>query len=322
MLCSIIISVYNKEDHVAAAVDSALAQSYKNIEVIAIDDGSTDRSVSILQSYGNRVALVRKTNGGQASAINHGYNLSRGDVIIFLDGDDVLLPDIVDRIMRSWTPLLSKVHFRLQKIRANGTELKGKFLPPYRPPPDGDLKPLFREFALYPTPPMSGNAFARQFLARVMPIPEGRAACADTLLIGLAAWYGQIGALASPGGCWRQTETNHSRGGLEKLEEILRSNDEYIDFVRGRLSADIPNSFGARWPQHLKQRLIVEKFHRARLYRHLTAYLNAILTWPEYSFLNRAKFVLWAFVVFLFPAVVLRAIPGIAGQNVRLSVQE
>src|SRR5207302_8959186 len=88
---SIIVNNYNYERFLSEAIDSALKQTYRNTEVIVVDDGSTDGSLEIIASYGHRIIPLLKGNGGQNSALNAGFSLSRGDVILFLDSDDVLL---------------------------------------------------------------------------------------------------------------------------------------------------------------------------------------------------------------------------------------
>ena len=94
-LVSIVIDNYNYGGFVAEAIDSALAQTYPRTEVIVVDDGSTDGSREIIAAYGDRVRPLLKDNGGQASAFNAGFGLSRGEVILFLDADDALLPTAV-----------------------------------------------------------------------------------------------------------------------------------------------------------------------------------------------------------------------------------
>ena len=90
MLVSIIINNYNYARFLRAAIDSALGQSYASIEVLVVDDGSTDQSRAIIDSYGDRVKSILKKNGGQASALNAGFAQCQGDIVIFLDADDVL----------------------------------------------------------------------------------------------------------------------------------------------------------------------------------------------------------------------------------------
>lgn len=92
-LVSVIIPVYNKPAaFVREAVDSALAQTYRPIEVLIIDDGSTADYAWLRSAYGERVTLVRQPNGGPASARNHGIRLARGAYLAFLDADDAWEP--------------------------------------------------------------------------------------------------------------------------------------------------------------------------------------------------------------------------------------
>lgn len=92
-LVSVVIPAYNAERYIAAAVDSALAQTYPHCEVIVVDDGSTDRTPQILEGYGDRIRLHRQQNGGSSAACNAGVALARGRWIAFLDADDLWLPD-------------------------------------------------------------------------------------------------------------------------------------------------------------------------------------------------------------------------------------
>ncbi|MGL5878790.1 MAG: glycosyltransferase family 2 protein, partial [Xenococcaceae cyanobacterium] len=92
-LVSILINNYNYGKFLPEAIDSALAQTYDRCETIVVDDGSTDNSQEIIASYGDRIVPIFKTNGGQASAFNAGFAASSGDIICFLDADDVFLPE-------------------------------------------------------------------------------------------------------------------------------------------------------------------------------------------------------------------------------------
>ena len=87
-LVSIIINNYNYGCFLQSAIDSALGQTYANIEVIVVDDGSVDNSKDIIRGYRDRIVPVLKENGGQASAFNAGFAKSRGEIICFLDSDD------------------------------------------------------------------------------------------------------------------------------------------------------------------------------------------------------------------------------------------
>jgi glycosyltransferase involved in cell wall biosynthesis len=99
-LVSIVIPSYNHERYLAAAIDSVLAQDYPRIELIVIDDGSTDGSPGILKTYGSRFHWEIQSNQGQVATLNRGWLMSRGDVLAYLSADDLLLPGAVSTAIR------------------------------------------------------------------------------------------------------------------------------------------------------------------------------------------------------------------------------
>ncbi|HOW51572.1 MAG TPA: glycosyltransferase [bacterium] len=103
-LISIVIPVYNGENYLREAIDSALAQTYPNIEVIVVNDGSTDDGATerIALSYGDRIRYFAKKNGGVASALNMALREMRGEYFSWLSHDDVYLPE---KIVRQWEVL-------------------------------------------------------------------------------------------------------------------------------------------------------------------------------------------------------------------------
>ena len=88
-LVSIIISVYNGEKYVSLAIDSALRQTYKNIEVIVVNDGSTDNTDEICKSYGEKIKYIKKENGGVSTALNLGIKNMKGEYFSWLSHDDL-----------------------------------------------------------------------------------------------------------------------------------------------------------------------------------------------------------------------------------------
>src|SRR5271169_5180550 len=95
-----LIDTYNHEAMIGEAIASVLSQDFpaSEIEVLVVDDGSTDRTPEIVLQFGPRVRLIRKTNGGQASAFNLGIAEARGEIIAFLDGDDWWSTNKVKRV--------------------------------------------------------------------------------------------------------------------------------------------------------------------------------------------------------------------------------
>ena len=90
---SVVIPAYNAAPYIAAAIDSVVGQTYKDLEIIVVDDGSVDNTAAVLQTYGNKVRYVRQENQGVSSARNHGIRVAQGELIAFLDADDVWFPE-------------------------------------------------------------------------------------------------------------------------------------------------------------------------------------------------------------------------------------
>lgn len=96
-LVSAIIATYNRGYIVAEAIDSILQQTYSQIEVIVVDDGSTDDTPERLKAYGGRIRVVNQPNAGPAAAWNAGIKAAQGSIVTFLGSDDVWLPTFVER---------------------------------------------------------------------------------------------------------------------------------------------------------------------------------------------------------------------------------
>src|SRR5215472_216706 len=95
-----LIDTYNQEDYIESAITSVLEQNLpaSDMEVLIVDDGSTDRTPEIVRKFAPRVRLIRKKNGGQASAINAGTAEAQGQIVSFLDGDDLWFPNKLSRV--------------------------------------------------------------------------------------------------------------------------------------------------------------------------------------------------------------------------------
>jgi glycosyltransferase involved in cell wall biosynthesis len=101
-LVSILIPCYNAGLYLAAALDSALAQTWPNKEIIVVNDGSTDRSGEIIDSYrGKGIKVIHQENKGQCAAANRAFQECSGDYIKFFDADDLLAPRTVELQRRS-----------------------------------------------------------------------------------------------------------------------------------------------------------------------------------------------------------------------------
>lgn len=99
---SVIIPAYNVEGYLAECLDSVLRQTYRDYELIVVDDGSTDRTVEVARRYGDDLRLIQQPNRGMSGARNTGIRASRGELIAFLDADDVWLPEYLEEQMETY----------------------------------------------------------------------------------------------------------------------------------------------------------------------------------------------------------------------------
>lgn len=98
-LLSVIIPLYNKQDYILNTLNSVLSQEFNDYEVVIVDDGSTDKSVQIVKSIlDKRIRIFRKDNGGPASARNYGVKMAKGKWVLFLDGDDTLVENMLTMV--------------------------------------------------------------------------------------------------------------------------------------------------------------------------------------------------------------------------------
>ena len=120
---SVVVSSYNYGRYLRAAIDSALAQQCDDLQVIVVDDGSTDDSIAIIESYGDRIESLFQTNQGQVASCAAGVKHCRHDIVILLDSDDRLEPFAAREVMALWTPETVKVQYALQAIDRDGVVL-------------------------------------------------------------------------------------------------------------------------------------------------------------------------------------------------------
>jgi len=205
-LVSIVVDNYNYARFLAAALDSALAQTHPRVEVVVVDDGSTDDSLAVIEGYGSRVHPVRRSvNGGQAAALNAGFAASAGSVVIFLDADDELYPSAAADVVAALGPEVAKVHGALDEVDAAGRPLGRTNPSDAAALAEGDVRLSLLSTGRYVCPVMSGNAFPRWLLERILPIPEPEfPSSADGYLVALAGLHGPVAATAARLGRYRR----------------------------------------------------------------------------------------------------------------------
>jgi Glycosyl transferase family 2 len=311
MLVSIVINNYNYGRFLAAAIESALAQTYPSTEVIVVDDGSSDNSGEIAAAFGDRIRTVLKPNGGQGSAFNAGFEVCLGEIVIFLDSDDTLRHDAVSRVVTSWEPTFSKCHFPLVVIDEEGAG-NGDVFPPTALA-SGDALTSLLESGSYCTAPTSGNAFSRAYLTSVMPVPEAEwRSHADCYLIHLAPFYGLVGVLREPLGYYRIHTSSLSLSGLVtdgriqtarlskellrdlRQQELIQSHGRLLGYsVRDTVMTDRYGHYKIRLAS-LKASPEQHPFREDRLFATAWRFIRRVWIDPHLSFLKRVMLTVWA----------------------------
>jgi CTP:molybdopterin cytidylyltransferase MocA len=221
---SVCIVNHNYAAYLADAIESVLDQDYDELEVVVVDDGSTDDSVDVANRYADRAGVVAKRNGGQASAMNAGFRATTGDVVLFLDADDMLTPGTVALVASAFRdPSLAKVQFAVDVVGPDGTPLGIRIPGPHAIPVNGDLRDHVLRTRNYPWPPNSGNAFSSAALAAVLPVPEDAYRVdADCYLAETVPLCGRVATLARVGALYRWHPTNNSAARESALEWLHR----------------------------------------------------------------------------------------------------
>ena len=214
---SVVVNNFNYERYLGEAIDSALAQDHDDVEVVVVDDGSTDGSPDVIGGYGSRVVPVLKPNGGQGSAFNAGFAAATGAVVIFLDADDRLAPGAARTMAAAFAddPGLASVQYRLRFIDGDGRP-SGTTRPRRTGVlPTGELAPHVIRFRAYHWQPTTGNAYAASALARILPMPEaGYRIEADAYLAELVPFCGHIRGMDDVLGDYRVHGSNNYRGAV------------------------------------------------------------------------------------------------------------
>ncbi|MBX4925385.1 glycosyltransferase family 2 protein [Rhizobium binae] len=208
---SVLINNYNYARFVGRAIDSVLSQDARNVEIIVVDDGSTDQSRSVLQAYDSRVKVILQENAGQAAAINTAVGSSMGEILCFLDADDWWAPGKLSATAAAFraNPQASLVYHRLQPTLVDGTP-KSKPIP--RTLCSGSLSSLLaRSAGWWPFPMTSAVAVRRSAWDAAGSIPHEFRISADAWLVGIYPFLGDVIAMPDSLGFYRIHNNNWYR---------------------------------------------------------------------------------------------------------------
>jgi glycosyltransferase involved in cell wall biosynthesis len=200
-MISVVIPCYNYARYVAQAINSALDQDYAHKEVIVVNDGSTDDSLSVIQRYAGRVQIIDQPNQGSVAAYNHGFAASRGDLVIFLDADDLLEPGALHAVAAVWSPSCAKVQYDLRIIDGEGADLGRRFCN-FTADYDAErVRRAFRRAGTYRWPVTAGNAYSRWFIGPIFPLQIEHGP--DGTLNTVAPVYGDVVTIPQSLGAYR-----------------------------------------------------------------------------------------------------------------------
>jgi glycosyltransferase involved in cell wall biosynthesis len=320
MKLSIIITNYNYAKFVGAAIDSALAVDWPDKEVIVADDGSTDDSREVIVGYGSKIVPILLSNGGLTSACNAGFDRSTGDIIIFLDSDDILFPSAARTAIEAWYPRVSKVQYSLAVVDETLTPL-GTCLPAYRQEFTPEwARRMLKKTGSYPF--SFAGAWSRRILAAAFPLPVRQGAALpnsgcngdwsvpfpDHYLSHLAPFFGDVVAIDDhkPQGLYRLHGRNAIALSKTSLEGYANSNVERLACARAvnellarlNINEEINVEFNEIY---MRNKLISQRFgitcpDRGTLLQILFKYWRSVYL-DEAPLRSKAKWYLWSFLV-------------------------
>jgi glycosyltransferase involved in cell wall biosynthesis len=231
MKLSVIIANHNYCDFVGAAIESALAVDWPDKEVIVVDDASTDASRLIIEGFHGRLAAYFRPKSHQLGAHMFGFEQSTGDVIVFLDSDDLLEPEVMQQVAKVWRPGVSKVQYRMNVIDATGTQL-GTAIPQFPPKDNPDkLRRTYLRTMAYTTPPGSGNAYSRDLARNAFALAPSTMWASDDPLITLAPILGDVLTIRKPLARYR-THARNGASGSDQLEKIRKRLHQDVEKAR------------------------------------------------------------------------------------------
>lgn len=298
MKVSIIISNYNYARYLPAAIDSALAQTYPDTEIIVVDDGSTDDSRNVIaqfqQKAPDRLKAIFQENQGQGGAFNAGFEASRGEIIAFLDADDVWKPNKLQRVVEALSrPDVVGTMHQLDVIDGDGNVTNRGSTNGWIP--SGDLaRVIINTGNAWWFPPTSGLAYRRSVLEKVLPMDAVKwRLWADGCLIYCTAFLGKIKTLNEVLGSYRIHGKNYhynkeggtTEGQAKSLAGIEMTNlylNEFLERIGYPDRVDLSRNLQYRQSQYyLRGKWDADE---------VRAISGLILGWPFYTWQERAYY--------------------------------
>ena len=241
-LVSVLITNYNYGRFIGEALESVSTQTYRRLEIVVCDDGSTDDSCDVVEAAAardDRIRLISQANAGQAAAFNTAYRASSGDVLCFLDADDLYLPHkvqtVLDTFRRDRSGLL--VH-HMMIVDADRNELQR--IPTFTRLESGWIgQRVIRRGGRWRWMPTTGMCLRRELAAAIFPVPEEPFRIdADTFILELAPLLGRVVGVEEILGLYRLHGANaYSRARVDSssIGRTIHSISTAVDQVNQRL---------------------------------------------------------------------------------------
>ncbi|MGC2063338.1 MAG: glycosyltransferase [Thermodesulfovibrionales bacterium] len=240
---SVVINTYNYGCYIEEAIDSVLSQTFhrEQIEIIVVDDGSTDDTAERVRKYGDRISYIYKANGGQASAFNAGVAATCGEIIAFLDSDDYWAPSKLQEVAKEFSRSSSMDFvYHYMDVVDNDRHLLDRYV--YPEPVKEHYLDAYLAGNLPWFSPTSGMAIRKDCLKKMMPLPEDFRIAADLHLHYLLPFYlRELSLIKKSLGYYRLHGDNLSGGNLLSSEKLKREQDIMLftrDYVQ-RLAQDL-----------------------------------------------------------------------------------
>lgn len=198
---SVLIDTYNHERFIEEAVQSVLSQDFpaSEREILVVDDGSTDHTPEILVKFASQVRILRKMNGGQASAFNHGIPECRGKLVAFLDGDDWWAPNKLSAVTQAFSsrPDIGLIGHSITEVLNDGTRRSElvREVPEFRISSKAGARNFRLRKSFLGTSRMT---FRAELLHRIGPVPEALVFEADEFLFTLGALFAGVLLIRDP----------------------------------------------------------------------------------------------------------------------------
>ncbi|PSF38680.1 glucosyl transferase [Aphanothece hegewaldii CCALA 016] len=235
-LISVIITNYNYGHFLAQAIESVLHQTYRNFELIVVDDGSTDDSFEVIKNYEESLIAIYQKNAGQGAAFNSGIAKAKGDIICFLDADDYFRKDKLEKVVIAFQKHPEWVQISHSWISVNQDNQVigrgGKTLN------KGNVQNLLLKKGRYAMGITSALAYRRAVLQQVLPVStklfqvEGKTftESADTYLTTTIPFYGKVGCIKEPLMFYRMHGKN-VRAHCDQISYLIREHENMAAFI-------------------------------------------------------------------------------------------